>query len=151
MTGLTSMCELMVLSNGATDPSNDSVVVDAAKAAGVAARKAERKKRSKWKDLAAKEGAEIVPLAFETTGFRGESLEKFLREMEASSSEGPTRQSLLTQLSVTMQKMNVAMVRQANKLWECGRSRDALRSGHIGSARRQCEWRKAFLPALCLL
>ena len=65
--------------------------------------------------LAAKEGAEIVPLAFETTGFRGASLEKFLRDMEASSSEGPTRHSLLTQLSVTMQKMNVAMVRMAGK------------------------------------
>ena len=111
------MSGLMEWSSGVTvtDPSNDSVVADAAKASGVAARNAESKKRSKWKDLAAKEGAEIVPLAFETTGFRGASLEKFLREMEASSSEGPTRQSLLTQLSVTMQKLNVAMVRMAGK------------------------------------
>jgi len=98
-----------------TDPSRESVMNAAAKSAGAAVRLAESKKRSKWRDLAAAAGAEVVPLAFETTGHRGESLDKFLREMEAGSSEGPSRASLLNQLSVTMQKRNVAMVKQATQ------------------------------------
>ena len=95
--GVVKWCDVTV-----TDPCNDSVVADAAKSAGAAARNAESKKRSSWKDLADVAGADVVPLAFETTGFRGEALEKFLREMEASSAEGPSRHSLLTQLSVTL-------------------------------------------------
>ena len=98
-----------------TDPSRESVMHAAAKTAGAAVRLAESKKRSKYKDLAVEAGADLVPLAFETTGHRGESLDNFLREMEAGSSEGPSRTSLLNQLSVTMQKFNVAMVLQATQ------------------------------------
>lgn len=56
-------------------------------------------------------------MAFETTGRRGQALEEFLREMEAASmtSEGPSRIELLDQLSVTLQKCNVAMVHEAAK------------------------------------
>ena len=109
--GVVKWCDVTV-----TDPCNDSVVAEAAKSAGAAVRNAESKKRSSWKDLATIAGADVVPLAFETTGLRGESLEKFLRDMELGSEEGPTRFSLLTQLSVTMQKFNVSMVRNAGRL-----------------------------------
>jgi hypothetical protein len=108
--GVVKWCDVTV-----TDPCNESVVAEASKSAGAAARKAESKKRSSWKDLATAAGADVVPLAFETTGFRGDALNKFLREMEASSAEGPSRHSLLVQLSVTMQKFNVAMVRMAGR------------------------------------
>ena len=54
----------------------------------------------------------MIPLAFETTGRRGEELEEFLRQLEEAST-GQSLASLYLQLSVTMAKMNVALVREA--------------------------------------
>ena len=59
--------------------------------------------------------AKVVPLAFETSGLRGTGVDDFLRDMASVSVEGPSLNSLLSQLSVTMMKFNVAMVREAGK------------------------------------
>lgn len=96
-----------------TDPGCNSIRDKAAKEAGAAAKRAEGFKISNWKDLAEEKGAIVVPCAIETTGRRGSALEQFLCDMEAASSEGPSRISLLEQLAITLQKFNVQMIREA--------------------------------------
>jgi hypothetical protein len=99
-----------------TDPSCKSIVAAAAKNVGAAAKRADGQKRSAWRDLAEAENADVVPLVFETSGRRGTALEKFLREMErASEDDGPSKRELLDQLSITVQKFNVAMIREAGQ------------------------------------
>jgi hypothetical protein len=96
-----------------TDPTGRSILDAAAKTAGAAAKRADGQKRSAWRELADAEDADVIPLVFETSGRRGPALEKFLREMEAASDDGPSRYELMDQLSITVQKFNVAMVREA--------------------------------------
>ena len=92
-----------------------SYVDRAAREAGSAVAGAEAKKMAQWAALAERLGAEVVPLAMETTGRRGSALETFMRKMAAASSfgSGARLDSLWVQLSVTMVKFNVAMVREA--------------------------------------
>jgi hypothetical protein len=101
-------CDVVV-----TEPACPSIVEEAKKSSGAAVRAAEAGKLSHWASLAAEAGAKVVPLAFETSGLRGKSAQQFLKQMEGASSEGPTLASLWTQLSVTIAKMNVALVREA--------------------------------------
>ena len=91
-----------------------SYVDRAAREAGSAVAGA-AKKMAQWAALAERLGAEVVPLAMETTGRRGSALETFMRKMAAASSfgSGARLDSLWVQLSVTMVKFNVAMVREA--------------------------------------
>ena len=98
-----------------TDPAGDSIVAQAATEAGAAAKRAEGQKRSKYKKLAERLDATIVPLAFETSGFRGPAADKFFREVQAASAAGPDRLELFEQLTVTLQKMNVEMCREAGR------------------------------------
>ena len=108
--GVLMWCDVTV-----TDPACPSVVAEAAKEAGVAVKRAEQKKRSNYREQADEADAMLIPLAFETTGRRGESLESFLRDMQAAAPEGPNLNWLKTQLSVTMMKFNAAMMREAGK------------------------------------
>lgn len=97
-----------------TEPACPSYVSRSAREAGSAVFAAEAGKIDKYKPLADLDGATMVPLAFETTGRRGEVLEAFLSQMaETSSAAGPSLSSLYLQLSVTLAKMNVAVAREA--------------------------------------
>jgi hypothetical protein len=80
----------------------------------LAGRRGEATKKSKWGKLAPPQVA-VVPLGFESTGRWGASTEKFIHTMCASTFEGPSKARLLSQLSVTMAKFNVAMVREAGR------------------------------------
>jgi hypothetical protein len=103
-------CDVVV-----TEPACPAIVEEAKESAGAAVRAAEAKKQSSWASLASEAGVKVVPLAFETSGLRGESVQQFLKQMESASSEGPALASLWSQLSVTIAKMNVALVREAVK------------------------------------
>jgi hypothetical protein len=94
------------------DPGCPSYLPTSAVRAGVAVSRAETGKFSKWSKLAPS-GVTVQPLALETTGRVGEQLAKFLKTMEESSGEGPSRSSLLLQLSMTCLRFNVECVREA--------------------------------------
>jgi hypothetical protein len=102
-----------------TDPTGASIVDQAASNQGAAARRAEGQKRSKYKELAKRLDATVIPLAFETSGYRGPAAEKFFREVQAASASSdetaPDRLELFEQLTVTLQKMNVEMCREAGR------------------------------------
>jgi hypothetical protein len=104
----TKWCDVTV-----TDPSCPSYVDKAAVQEGTAAKIAEGGKNSKYRKLAERMDAIIVPLVFETSGFRGAVAEKFYREAQAASSQGPDRLELFQQLTITLQKGNVEMCREA--------------------------------------
>jgi hypothetical protein len=95
-------CDVVV-----TEPACPAIVEEAKESAGAAVRAAEAKKQSSWASLASEAGVKVVPLAFETSGLRGESVQQFLKQMESASSEGPALASLWSQLSVTIAKINV--------------------------------------------
>ena len=101
-----------------------SYVDRAATEAGSAVAGAETKKRAHWAALA------------ERNGRRGTSMETFLRKMAGASSfgSGTRLDSLYVQMSVTMAKMNVAMVREALRYATGVRSLRARR-GLIGARR----------------
>jgi len=109
--GVVYWCDVVV-----TEPGCHSnifnIVARASREAGEAGRAAEAGKVDKYKPLADRDGATVIPLAFETTGRRGEELEKFLRQLEDAST-GQSLASLYLQLSVTTAKMNVAVMREA--------------------------------------
>jgi hypothetical protein len=100
-----------------TEPARDTVLSHTANEAGYAAYQAERKKILKWTTIATElsQHVDFVPLAFEATGRRGAQTDAWLRKMTklSLSSHGPSLDSLCCQLSVTMAKYNVAMVREA--------------------------------------
>jgi hypothetical protein len=96
-----------------TDPAGGSILDKAAVESGAAAKRAEGQKKSSYKKLADKLDALIVPIVFETSGYRGPTAEKFFREAQGSSSQGPDRRELFDQLTVTLQKLNVEMCREA--------------------------------------
>jgi hypothetical protein len=122
-------CDLTV-----TDPCCPSIVDAAAESQGAAVRIAESKKRSQWGPLADEMGAKVVPLAFETSGLRGGAVDDFFRDMAGSSAVGPSLLSLVNQLSVTMMKFNVAMVREA------GKHATGVRPSKRRFARRRPHW-----------
>jgi hypothetical protein len=119
-------CDVIV-----TDPACPSIVAAAAKKAGAAVEKAESSKRSRYRALAEEAEATLIPLAFETTGRRGESLENFLKEMQAASPEGQTLGWLKNQLAITLTKFNVALTRAA------GRKAAGVRPGRRRLARQR--------------
>jgi hypothetical protein len=80
---------------------------------GIAAKKAEANKRSKWTPLAPV-GVQVVPLVIETTGSLGDSAVKFINRVTADGS-GPSRARLVSQLSVTLAKWNVECSREAGR------------------------------------
>ena len=106
--GVVYWCDVTVTETGCP-----SIVERAAREAGSAVHVAEGKKVSKYRKFAERDGATVVPFGFETTGRRGVVMEKFLKRMEAISSTGKPLTSLWLQLSVTMAKMNVSLLRQA--------------------------------------
>ena len=84
---------------------------------GVAVKKVESSKRSKWNGVLKQYrrlGVRIAPLVLETTGFMGSDFSDFLTTVE-SVSEGPSRTDLISQLSVTLAKCNVECVREAGR------------------------------------
>jgi hypothetical protein len=89
------------------------------KRAGRAAAKAESNKRSKYKAALqrhGKVGVRVVPLIIETGGYLGREFTDFLKTIEKeSSSSGPSRAQLLSQISITLVKANVEMVREAGR------------------------------------
>jgi hypothetical protein len=94
------------------DPGCPSYLPNSAERPGVAVSRAEVGKLSKWSKLAPSD-VTVQPLALETTGRIGEQLAKFLRTMEQGSGGGPSRSSLLLQLSMTCIRFNVECIREA--------------------------------------
>jgi hypothetical protein len=102
------------------EPGCPSVVGRAAREEGVAAKLREQFKISKWRDMAREHGVhemDIIPIAFETSGRRGDLGDEFLRRM-ARNTDGlsrlaPSIDALWLQLSVTMAKHNVMLLREA--------------------------------------
>ena len=76
----------------------------------------EQQKISKWEDLAREHHVPFTPIAFETSGRRGQMADTFLRQLARVSRSVPTApslDSLWLQLSVTMAKNNVLLLREA--------------------------------------
>ena len=62
-----------------------------------------------------KVGVRVVPLIIETGGYLGREFVDFLKTIEKESSSGPSRAQLLSQISITLVKANVEMVREAGR------------------------------------
>ena len=85
---------------------------------GKAAAKAESSKLSKYNAALkrrGKVGVSVVPLIIETGGFLGQHFIDFLKTIEKESSDGPSKDILLSQISVTLVKANVACIREAGR------------------------------------
>ena len=99
-----------------TEPGCPSLVARASHEAGVAVAEKEQQKLSKWAGLAREHHVPVTAIAFETSGRRGKMADTFLRHMarvSRSSSTAPSLDSLWLQLSVTMAKNNVLLLREA--------------------------------------
>ena len=60
-----------------------------------------------------KVGVGVVPLVIETGGFIGQHFIDFLKTIEKESGDGPSKDNLLSQISVTLVKANVECLRDA--------------------------------------
>jgi hypothetical protein len=105
--GVVHWCDVTV-----ADPACPSYLASSASQPGFAAKRAEGLKRAKW-DKLVPPGVVVQPLAFESTGHVGPSINKFLRAMEKMSSSGPRRAELMAQLSISCIRFAVEMVREA--------------------------------------
>jgi hypothetical protein len=81
----------------------------------VAVNKAEGDKMSEWLKRKPPAAVVVSPLGMESTGRLGNKFMLFIANME-SVRQGPSSRELLEQLSVTMAKSNVEIVRQAGRL-----------------------------------
>jgi hypothetical protein len=97
-----------------TDPAHATALSKgSAVVPGVAARLAESQKHSKWRRKAEAHNAVPVALAFETSGRFGDEAEQFLKQMEKASQPGPSLNDLWLQISVTLARANVALIRES--------------------------------------
>jgi len=107
--GRVHWCDLEV-----SDPSQPSYLQrGSARKPGVAAKTAESNKVSEWKKRLPENGVDFRPLAMESTGRMGTQFIYFINRMLGQTNDGPGRYALTNQLSVTMMKSNVVMVREA--------------------------------------
>jgi hypothetical protein len=79
---------------------------------GIAAKKTEANKRSKWTPLASV-GVQVEPLVIESTGRVGENAVNFVNRL--CTDNGPSRKRLFSQISITLAKWNVECVREAGR------------------------------------
>ena len=110
MDGIVYWCDI-----GISEPGGPShVLAGSDRRAGVAAAKTESNKMSKWRPLAPS-GVICVPMGFESTGRWGEQTTKLVEKLMGQSEHGPSRATLTKQWSITMQKLNVAMLAKAGR------------------------------------
>ena len=107
--GVVRWCDLTV-----SEPGVRSALAASSVRAGSAAKAAEARKLSKWTPRAPA-NVVVEPLAMETTGRVGEAMQKFLRFAQESSSGEVSCAMLVVQLSVTMAKLNVALLQEAGR------------------------------------
>jgi hypothetical protein len=104
-------CDLTVV-----EPSAPSYVrLGSDREGNVAVSKAEGDKMSDWLKRKPPAAVIVSPLGMESTGRLGNKFILFLNNM-ADVRQGPSARELLEQLSVTMAKSNVEIVRQAGRL-----------------------------------
>ena len=99
-----------------SDPCNASYLRYSSKEIGYTIRSGEKAKVSHWKQRANDAGIPgitVIPIVFETSGRIGEIFRDFIKHVVQQTGTGPKQDKLWDQLSVTLQRGNVAMIDEA--------------------------------------